>query len=142
MLRDDCFWEGPIDSGPIPKSGEQFDILVVGGGPGGSAAAFYAAKRGLRVLLLERRVFPDTKVCGDAVGGRSLSFIKEMGIKERLESGAHFRVLGITFSDGKNFIEISWIADVRIQQIPDEPHRNPSKSHRSPLESCGFPTTS
>ncbi len=106
MLRDDCFWEGPIDSGPIPESGEQFDIIVVGGGPGGSAAAFYAAERGLRVLLLERRVFPDTKVCGDAVGGRSLSFIKEMGIKERLESGAHFRVLGITFSDGKNFIEI------------------------------------
>ena len=106
LLRDDCFWEGPIDSGAIPDSGGHFDIIVVGGGPGGSAAAFYAAERGLKVLLLEKRVFPETKVCGDAVGGRSLGFIKEMGIKARLEDGAHFRVLGVTFSDGENFIDI------------------------------------
>lgn len=106
MLRDSCFWEGPIDSGPIPNSGTAFDIIVAGGGPGGSAAAFYAAQRGLRVLLLEKRVFPDTKICGDAVGGRSLGFIKEMGIKTRLESGSYFRVNGIVFSDGNNFVRV------------------------------------
>ena len=106
MLRDECFWEGEIDSGPIPPSGAKFDVIIVGGGPGGSAAAYYSAKRGAKVLLLEKRVFPETKICGDAVGGRSLGFIADMGIKTQLEKGAHFRVLGITFSDGKNFVNV------------------------------------
>ncbi len=106
MLRDECFWEGAIDSGPIPEIDECFDIIICGGGPGGSAAAYYAAEQGSKVLLLEKRLFPDTKVCGDAVGGKSLKFIKDMGIKTRLENGAHFRVKGIVFSNGRNFVEV------------------------------------
>ena len=33
---------------------EQFDLVVVGGGPGGYAAAFYAADLGKKVLLIEQ----------------------------------------------------------------------------------------
>ncbi len=43
----------PIDSGNIPDGGSNFDVIVVGGGPGGSASAAYAAMDGCRVLLLE-----------------------------------------------------------------------------------------
>ena len=63
-------WELPIQSGPVPESGSVFDAIVVGGGPGGSAAASYMAMDGLKVLLLEKAVFPRDKTCGDAVGGK------------------------------------------------------------------------
>ena len=61
-------WEEEIDSGPMPNDGERFDIIVVGGGPAGSAAASYAALDGNKVLLVERFEYPKDKICGDAVG--------------------------------------------------------------------------
>jgi halogenation protein CepH len=39
-------------------SDEQFDVIVVGGGPGGSTAATLVAKRGHKVLLLEQEMLP------------------------------------------------------------------------------------
>src|SRR5437870_3338327 len=42
-----------------------FDLIVVGGGPAGSAAAITAVRGGARVLVLERGRFPRHKVCGE-----------------------------------------------------------------------------
>ena len=91
-------WEGPIDTGAVPDDGQAFDAIVVGGGPGGSAAAGYLAQGGARVLLLEKGVWPRDKICGDAVGGKSLSHVAALGVKARLEATPHFRVTGILFS--------------------------------------------
>src|SRR5438045_3051117 len=41
------------------------DVLVVGAGPAGSAAAYHLARRGVDVLLVDKAVFPREKVCGD-----------------------------------------------------------------------------
>ena len=94
-------WEGPIETGPLPDDGATFDAIVVGGGPGGSAAAGYLAMKGQRVLLIEKGVWPRDKVCGDAVGGKSLSHVAALGVKPRLEATPHFRVTGIVFSSPK-----------------------------------------
>ena len=91
-------WESPIESGPIPESESHFDIIVVGGGPGGSAAASYAAMAGNKVLLVEKKEFPRDKVCGDAVGGKSLRIVTELGVRPLIEQTPHNRVTGITFS--------------------------------------------
>ena len=88
----------PIDSGDIPNNDSKFDIIVVGGGPGGSAAAGYAALAGHRVLLLEKSVYPRDKICGDAVGGKSLKHVSELGVKPMIEKIPHNRVTGIIFS--------------------------------------------
>ena len=88
----------PIETGPIPESGSEFDAIIVGGGPGGCAAAGYLAMEGKRVLLIEKGVWPRDKVCGDAVGGKSLGHVKALGVKHKLESTPHFRVTGIVFS--------------------------------------------
>ena len=90
-------WEGPIDTGKVPEDGSTFDVIVVGGGPGGSAAASYNAMNGCRVLLIEKEVWPRDKVCGDAVGGKSLSHVKELGVKEMVEMTPHFMVDSIVF---------------------------------------------
>tara|TARA_B100001287_G_C22665812_1_gene522748 strand:+ start:541 stop:1863 length:1323 start_codon:yes stop_codon:yes gene_type:complete len=92
------FWDEPIETGPIPDSETNFDCIVVGGGPGGASAASYLAMDGKKVLLIEKRVWPRDKVCGDAVGGKSLAHVKALGVKATLESTPHFRVTGIVFS--------------------------------------------
>jgi len=97
-MAKERFWDEPIETGPIPDSGSEFDCIVVGGGPGGSAAASYLAMEGKRVLLIEKGVWPRDKICGDAVGGKSLSHVKALGVKATLESTPHFRVTGIVFS--------------------------------------------
>ncbi|GAB3305990.1 geranylgeranyl reductase family protein [Epidermidibacterium keratini] len=56
------------------------DVIVVGAGPGGSAAAYHAALHGLDVLLLEKGVFPREKVCGDGLTPRAVKNIVAMGI--------------------------------------------------------------
>ena len=91
-------WEEPIETGEVPESGSTFDAIIVGGGPGGCSAAGYLAMAGKKVLLIEKGVWPRDKICGDAVGGKSLSHVKALGVKKTLESTPHFRVNGILFS--------------------------------------------
>ena len=90
-------WENPIDSGAIPESESHFDVIVVGGGPAGSAAAAYNALNGCKVLLIEKEVWPRDKICGDAVGGKSLSHVKELGVLEMIEETPHYVVDSIVF---------------------------------------------
>ena len=92
---------GPIETGPPAEDGERFDVVVVGGGPGGSAAAIHAGRAGHRVLLIEQAMWPRDKPCGDAVGGKSLRHVTELGVRPALEVGAHMRVTGILFSSPK-----------------------------------------
>jgi flavin-dependent dehydrogenase len=46
-----------------------YDVIVVGGGPGGSVAAKKCAQSGLKTLLLERKKLPRDKVCSGMVMG-------------------------------------------------------------------------
>lgn len=43
---------------------KKYDAIVVGAGPAGSCAAYFMAKQGMEVLLLERGPFPGAKNCG------------------------------------------------------------------------------
>jgi len=56
------------------------DVVVVGAGPAGAAAAYHLASRGRRVILLERSAFPRDKSCGDAVNRAGVQLLEEMGV--------------------------------------------------------------
>ena len=49
------------------------DVIVVGGGPGGSTAAWRLARAGLRPVLLDAAVFPRVKICAGWVTHEALT---------------------------------------------------------------------
>jgi geranylgeranyl reductase family protein len=63
---------------------ERAEVLVVGAGPAGSTLAWDLARRGIRVVVLERATFPREKVCGDYIDPRGLRVLEAMGCLERL----------------------------------------------------------
>ena len=97
--KTNFFWEKNIVTKAIPDNEMKFDVIVVGGGPAGSAAACYAADEGLKVLLLEKDNYPRDKVCGDAVGGKALKHLEELKILDTLEKSPHFIFDSVIFSN-------------------------------------------
>ena len=53
-----------------------YDVIVIGAGPAGSTAAYFLAKGGLRVALLDKFDFPRDKTCGDGLTPRALKVLK------------------------------------------------------------------
>jgi geranylgeranyl reductase family protein len=66
-----------------------YDLIVVGGGPAGATCALYAGRAGLRVLLVDKSRFPRDKICGDAVARKSLAYMGDLGLLERVLARTH-----------------------------------------------------
>ncbi len=69
----------PIRAG---APGHDCDVVVVGGGPAGAAAAARLAARGFRTVLVDRASFPRDKVCGDFVGPMALAELADLGVAQ------------------------------------------------------------
>ena len=64
----------------------QTDVLVVGAGPAGSAAATWAARAGLEVVLADAAVFPRDKTCGDGLTPRAIGELQRLGLEDWLRA--------------------------------------------------------
>ena len=86
---------------------DEADVIVVGAGPGGSAAAYHMARHGLRVLLLEKTEFPREKVCGDGLTPRAVRQLVRMGVDTSEKAGwRHNR--GLRVIGGGVRLELDW----------------------------------
>ncbi|MEV0135023.1 geranylgeranyl reductase family protein [Dactylosporangium sp. NPDC050688] len=59
---------------------DEFDVVVVGAGPAGAAAALAARRAGASVLLLDKADFPRDKPCGDGVAPHALDVLAGLGV--------------------------------------------------------------
>ena len=86
--------------------GHIHDVVVVGGGPSGSACAYWLADAGWDVVLVEKKHFPREKTCGDGLTPRSVRQLNDMGLAGAL-AGAH-RFDGLRACAYGRTIEMAW----------------------------------
>jgi flavin-dependent dehydrogenase len=82
------------------------DVLVVGGGPAGLAAAIAARARGLRVTVADGAKPPITKACGEGLLPDGLNALGDLGVELREADGCAFR--GIQFEDERASVNASF----------------------------------
>jgi menaquinone-9 beta-reductase len=70
---------------PVTGSTEVADVVVVGAGPAGAASAYFLARAGHDVVLLEKESFPRDKVCGDGLTPRAVHALRMLGMHEEAE---------------------------------------------------------
>jgi geranylgeranyl reductase family protein len=59
---------------------EHADVVIVGAGPSGTAAALTAARRGLRAVCVDKAAFPRDKTCGDGLTAHALHLLEQLGV--------------------------------------------------------------
>src|ERR1700739_101486 len=74
-------------------------VLVIGGGPGGSTAAALLARQGIDVVLMERKCFPRYHI-GAPLVPSPLRILGELGLREKVEAYGFQRKAGALFDWG------------------------------------------
>ena len=65
------------------KPSNLYDVAIIGGGPSGSAAGAQLAKRGKRVLILEKESFPRFTV-GESLLPHGNDLLREIGVWDKM----------------------------------------------------------
>ena len=84
------------------------DVLVVGGGPAGAAAAYWLARHGHDVTVVEKKRFPREKTCGDGLTPRAVKQLADMGLEQEL--ARYHRYRGLRATGMGRELELEWPA--------------------------------
>jgi menaquinone-9 beta-reductase len=87
--------------------GADCDVLVIGGGPAGAAAATVLASGGHRVTLVEKRRYPRPKTCGDALSPLAVAELTALGIADH-EFASFHRVDTVRLVARGRIVERPW----------------------------------
>jgi geranylgeranyl reductase family protein len=82
------------------------DVVVVGAGPAGSAAAAWAARAGRDVLVIDSAHFPRDKACGDGLTPRAVAELERLGLGPWLDTRIRHR--GLRMSGFGAAVEVAW----------------------------------
>ena len=94
-----------------------FDAIVIGGGPGGSTTATLLARKGARVLLLERERFPREHV-GESLLPATMPILEELGVMEAVEAAGFLKKWGASMVWGSSSEPWSWYFRETNRQHP------------------------
>ncbi|MCT7658412.1 menaquinone reductase [Mycobacterium deserti] len=82
------------------------DVVVVGAGPAGSAAAAWACRAGRDVLVIDSAQFPRDKACGDGLTPRAVHEMERLGLGPWLSGRIKHR--GLRMAGFGADVEIEW----------------------------------
>jgi geranylgeranyl reductase family protein len=83
-----------------------YDVLIVGGGPSGSACAYWLAEAGWDVVVVEKKQFPREKTCGDGLTPRAVRQLADIGVEDAM-TGAH-RFYGLRSVAYGRSLDLRW----------------------------------
>jgi menaquinone-9 beta-reductase len=83
---------------------EVYDVVIVGAGPAGSVAAVVAARKGLRVGLVDKATFPRDKVCGDGVSPGTVKLLDSVGLASVFDGCVPIREVDVRGVDGARLV--------------------------------------
>ena len=91
----------------VSRQPETVDVVIIGGGPGGSTAATMLARKGWQVLLLEREHFPRAHV-GESLLPATLPVLEELGVLPAVQAAGFLPKYGATMVWGQAKTPWSW----------------------------------
>ena len=86
----------------------EYHTVVVGGGPAGSTTAALLAMKGLKVLLLERELFPRAHV-GESLLPASLPIFDSLGVRDSIDNAGFVKKYGAAMVWGNDRSVWSWL---------------------------------
>jgi len=76
---------------------DRTDVLIVGAGPAGLAAAIVLARNELQVTVCERSTLPRDKACGEGIMPTGVDHLKSLGAYQHLDPAGCYTLAGIRF---------------------------------------------
>src|SRR5687768_17000979 len=85
------------------------EVVIVGGGPGGSAAAMFLLREGIKPVIIEKESFPRFHI-GESMTGECGDLVRELGFGEEMNKRGHPIKHGV-----KVFGQHSWWVPVMLR---------------------------
>ena len=101
----------------VPSADLTADVIVIGGGPGGSTTATMLARQGWQVLLLERERFPRDHI-GESLLPASIPVLEELGVLPAVQAAGFLQKWGATMVWGTDKTPWSWYFRETNQRYP------------------------
>ena len=107
---------------------DNFDVIIIGGGPAGTTVGGKLAQRGRKVLILEREKFPRFHI-GESITAFGFTVFKELGVYDELDAMNEVRKMGLEF--------VLWDKAFKVyfaRESPQGPRRWAFQMARGPMD--------
>lgn len=81
---------------------QKFDVIIIGGGLAGLTASILLSREGKKVLVIEKKIYPFHKVCGEYISNEVLPFLRSLGFDPFYFGATEITKLRLSTPSGKN----------------------------------------